>query len=1295
HNPDPLALGLSSHNLAYVIYTSGSTGTPKGVMNPHVGVVNRLLWGQHEYPLTSKDRVLQKTPFSFDPSVFEFFWPLLAGGQLVMARPGAHQDIDYLTQTLEQYGITVIHFVSSMLPLFIEKAKQQPLTTLERVIVGGDTLPYPVQQQFHTHLPDVMLLNLYGPTETAIEVTHWQCRPDSHIGTVPIGYPIANTQIYIVDQHMQPVPVNVVGEIYIGGIQVSRGYLNRPDLTAERFVPDSFIQEPGRRLYRTGDLGRWLPDGAIEYLGRNDFQVKIRGLRIELGEIETRLAECAGVQQCVVLVREDRQGDKRLVAYYVPQEGAAPSASALRAQLAEKLTEHMVPSAFVCLDALPFTPNGKLDRQRLPVPDLTSVATQVYVSPEGKTEQAVVQVWQNLLALERVGREDHFFELGGHSLLAIQVVSRLNELLDADIPLSELFTHPIVKNFAAAADRAPRARPSPIVPVDRSRPLPLSWAQQRLWFLDQLDHSISVAYHMSEGLRLRGHLDRAALQATFDRIVARHENLRTTFISSSDEPVQRIAPADVGFALQEEDLRALSEAERAYVIGQRCEAEVIQPFDLSEGPLMRARLLRLQDDDHLLLITQHHIVSDGWSVGLLIQEVIALYTAFCQGKQDPLPPLPIQYADYAAWQQQWLQGDVLQRQIDFWKDYLAGAPTLLQLPADRPRPAIQRHVGSRLPFALDAKTTAGLHSLSTRHGTTLFMTLLAGWAILLSRVSGQDDVVVGTPVANRQRAEIESLIGFFVNALALRVKLDGDPNVADLLARVKESSVAAYAHQDLPFEQVVEALQPPRSLSHNPLFQANLTLENVPTEQKLTLPGLDVETVELPHLTTQFDLALHLMERDDVIEGRFYYSSDLFDAATIERLAEQFQVLLQGMVDDDTQRVSRLPLLSTAERERILVSFNRTARAFPHEALIHQLFEEQVRLQPDAIAVIHEAHSISYAALNERANQIAHHLVGLGLRPDDRVAICVERSIDMVAGLLGILKAGACYVPLDPAYPAERLSHMLRDSAPAALLTQRALLDALPQHTVPVLLLDDPDAAAMLRAYPAHNPDPLTLGLSSHNLAYVIYTSGSTGTPKGVMVEHRGVLNLWLALENTVFGEVPDAMRVGQNAALSFDASVQAFLQLLSGRTMVLFPQAIRRDSAAFLEYLRKHKVEAFDCTPSQLEFLINDGVLGQDALNPKVILIGGEAIGDELWQRLASLRSTRVYNLYGPTECTVESVIAHVSRDGRKPHIGRPIANTQVYLLDGQGQPVPIGVTGEIHIGGVGLARGYLGQPE
>ncbi|HEX5755017.1 MAG TPA: amino acid adenylation domain-containing protein, partial [Arenimonas sp.] len=1079
-------------------------------------------------------------------------------------------------------------------------------------------------------------------------------------------------------------------EIHIGGDGVARGYLNQPALTAERFLRDPFSADPQGRMYRTGDLGRWLPDGNIEYLGRNDFQVKLRGFRIELGEIEARLAACTGVREAVVLAREDVPGDKRLVAYLTTDAGAELQVAELRAQLLGQLPEYMVPSAFVVLDTFPLTPNGKLDRKALPAPDGASLTRREYEAPQGEIEQRLAEIWQSLLKVGEVGRHDHFFELGGHSLLAVQMVSHVRERLGVEVPLRELFARPVLESFAQAVHEAGTSTLGRIERVGRDRPLPLSLAQQRLWFIDQLNAAASRAYHMPAALRLSGQLNRGALKQALDTLVARQEGLRARLVAVDGVPHQVFAPEDAGFALQELDLSFLAPDAREQAIVAQAADEADAPFDLSQGPLIRGRLIREADEEHVLLITQHHIVSDGWSIGVIIREFAALYTAFCEGQANPLPPLEIQYADYAVWQRGWLQGEELERQTTFWREHLVGAPALLELPTDRPRPPMQSHVGGTFPLVLPAELGPQLKQLGQRHGTTLFMVVLAGWSLLLSRLSGQDDVVIGTPVANRQRREVEALVGFFVNTLALRVRVGETASVADLLAQVKDTTLGAFAHQELPFEQVVEAVRPARSMSHSPLFQVMLSLDNTPaTDDVQSLPGLTLSSVAAEHLVANFDLSLSLQGDEANLHGELKYAADLFERTTIERFVGQFITLLQAMVADETASPAALPLMTPAQRDQVLSGFNATTAEYPRDALIHALFEAQAAEQPEAIAVVCGGESIRYGELNARANRLAHHLIAQGVQADDRVALCVERSVDTVVGLLGILKAGGAYVPLDPDYPQERLTFLLEDSAPKLLLLQSDLRVRLPASSVPQLVLDDSEA--LLAAYPDHNPE--IRAADSRQLIYMIYTSGSTGTPKGVMVEHCSVANLWSSLEREVFAGLAKTARVGLNASITFDSSVKSLTQLLSGRTLVIFPQAVRQDSAALLAYLREQRVDAFDCTPAQLEMLLGAGLATGAAPEVKTVLIGGEAISTSLWERLRKVDGISFHNVYGPTECTVDAT-ACALHEVATPSIGKPLSNMQVYILDARGAPVPVGVAGEIHIGGDGVARGYWNRP-
>ncbi|MEY4910318.1 MAG: hypothetical protein RL260_4036, partial [Pseudomonadota bacterium] len=1034
------------------------------------------------------------------------------------------------------------------------------------------------------HAAPQSLVHCYGPTETTtFAITHEvSSLHDTQHDTLPIGRPIANTRIHILDAHGQPTPIGVSGELHIAGAGLARGYLNRADLTAERFVPDPFaaqLGEPGARMYRTGDLARWVLDdqgqGTIEFLGRNDHQVKIRGFRIEPGEIEAALQACPGVREAVVLARQDAPDgpasthSKRLVAYVTCLTGFDLQPDALRTRLAACLPEYMVPAAYVLLHALPLTPNGKLDRRALPAPEDSAFGVAAFEPPEGPIESTLAEIWCELLGVSQVGRQDNFFSLGGHSLLAVQLASRIRARLALEVALAELFAHPGLAAFARVVQCAAASTLPAIVPVSRDAPLPLSFAQQRLWFLDRLDARAGAAYHMPSSVRLVGALDVPALQAALDRIVQRHEALRTRFESSADSALQHssvqhsavqvISAPDVGLSLRHHDLGDLPEAEREAQLQAIADEEAAAAFDLAHGPLIRARLLRLAPEDHVLLVTMHHIVCDGWSMGVLINELGALYTAFSQGRPDPLPALPIQYADFAVWQRRWLQGPVLQRQLAFWCDHLQGAPALLELPTDRPRPAAQDFRGAAVGFALEADLSAALRSLAQRHGTTLFMTLLAAWGALLARLSGQSDVVIGTPVANRNRAELEPLIGFFVNTQALRVSLAGNPSVAELLAQVRTTALAAQDHQDIPFEQVIEALHPARSLAHTPVFQVQL------------------QALDAGAPVAKFDIELSMHEAADRIGGSLGYATALFAQHTIERHVALFQTLLQALVDHDQAHgqtpVARLPLLPAPERA-LLLGFNATEAAFPAELCIHQLFEAQVARTPEATALVFEDASLSYAELDARANRLAHHLVALGV-------------------------------------PSERLAFMLQDCAPVVLLTDAACAGRLPADAahaaVAVCRLDQPEAPWL--ALPTSAPQ--ATALLPHHLAYVIYTSGSTGQPKGVMGSHGGLVNLAQA-QIREFALQPSS-RVLQFASFSFDACIsEVAMALCSGAALHVPRPGVVLAAQALLDVVAQRGITHATLPPAVV------ATLPESATMPSLerLILAGEAAAPALVQR-------------------------------------------------------------------------------
>ena len=1290
--PDPEALGLRGEHLAYVIYTSGSTGRPKSVAMPHRGLVNLLAWQREALPGAA--RTLQFAALGFDVAFQEIFSTLAGGGTLVLLPDALRRDLPVLADWIGEQQVERLFLPCIALHALSElwSQREAPLPALRDLVVAGEQLRITpaIRRLFAGR--NARLHNHYGPTESHVVTAHTLAGPaEDWADLPPIGAPVDNCRIYLLDAQRRPVPRGVAGEIHIAGVQVARGYLHQPELSAERFLRDPFADDlsgAGSRMYRTGDLGRWRDDGTIEFLGRNDFQLKIRGHRVEPGEIEARLSELPGVREAVVIAREDVPGDRRLVAYIVGDVLAADPAE-LRMRLAAQLPDHMLPGAFVPLAALPLTPNGKLDRKALPAPDGQAFAHRAYEATIGEIEDTLAQIWCDLLAMERVGRHDNFFELGGHSLLAVRLVSQVRERLGVELPLPALFTHPQLADMARDVAEASQNALGAIVRADRSAPLPMSFAQQRLWFIARVDPEASKAYHVPDAVRLRGALDVAALQAALDRIVERHEVLRTRFVGIGGQALQVIDEAR-GFALRHEDLRGATDAELARIARE----EALRPFDLALGPLIRGRLLALGADDHVLLVTMHHIVSDGWSGGVLANEFSALYRAFREGRPDPLPPLAIQYADFGMWQRQWLQGPLLQQQLQQWVAQLRGAPALLDLPTDRPRPAVQDYRGANIAIALDAALADGLRALGQRHGTTLYMTLLAAWAVVLGRLSGQEQVVIGSSHAGRSRVEVEPLIGFFINTQALKIDLAGGPSVQALLAQARQTAVQAQSLQDVPFERLVEALNPPRSLAHHPVFQVMLSWHNTP-KAALDLAGLQAESLGGGADSAQFELSLELRESEEGIGGQINYASALFDEATVRRHWRCLEAVLRGMVADDSQPVDRIDLLDAAEREAIVEGFNESHALAAEPVLMHELFEAQAARRPDAEAIEYVGEALSYAELNARANQLAHHLRALGVRPDDRVAICAERSLELVVALIATLKAGGAYVPLDPVYPDERLAHMLDDSGAVVLLTQQRLegrLEASGRSGGCARVMLDaahPDWALA----PSHNPDRADVGLTPAHLAYVIYTSGSTGTPKGVMVEHRNLAYFLHAMEASVHGVAPDCRRVAWNSSFGFDMAVKAWGQLAFGRSVFLLPEAARLGAEELLGFLETHRIEVMECTPSHLRLMQGAGLLQGRAPSLRKLLLGGEAIDAATWGELAAVDERLFFNMYGPTECSVDASCGIV--DGRRPHIGQVMPGARVYVLDAAAQPVPVGVAGEIHIGGAGVARGYLDRAE
>jgi amino acid adenylation domain-containing protein len=1291
-NLDRAETGVAPECLACVIYTSGSTGEPKGSEIPHRSIPG-FIFGTAYVRFDEETVLLQHSSVSWDAFTLELWPALLTGGRSVLARQRV-LNAEGIREYVRGQGVNTLWLTAAQFNAIVE-SDVRCLEEVKYLTTGGEAASVRHIRRVKEELPGMRVVNGYGPSECTVFSSCYVV-PDELPETMlslPIGQPIGDRRMYVLDAAMNVVPIGVVGEAFIGGASVARGYLRRPDLTAERFVPDPYSAEGGARLYRTGDLVRWRRDGTIEFVGRNDDQVKVRGFRIELGEIEARLLEYDGVREVAVVAQEDVAGSKRLLAYYTEgasdlqqsDGGGKPGAEELRRHLAQRLPEYMVPTAYVRLEALPLTPNGKLDRKRLPAPDGNAYSVSGYQEPQGEIETTLAAIWRELLEVAKVGRNDNFFELGGHSLLAITMIGRLRETLGLEMEIGDVFEHSRLSELAGKISGGREAQLPPIAKADRGQPLPLSYAQQRLWFLAQME-GVSEVYHMPFGVRLVGKLDRQALGLALDRIVHRHEALRTTFVVVDGEPVQRIAAVEdshfllLDHDLRNHDLRQQTGSEPG--LRQLYEEEAHASFDLEAGPLIRGRLVRQGEDQYALLITMHHIISDGWSVGVLLNELSILYRAFVRGEADPLPELAVQYPDYAVWQRHWMQGKVLEQQAEYWKTALAGAPTLLELPADHVRPADQEFAGAWHEVVLDERLTAGLKELSKQHGVTLYMTLVAGWAALMGRLSGQQDILIGSPVANRRQGEIEGLIGFFVNTLVLRTDLSNRPGVGELLERVKTQALGAQQHQDIPFEQVVEAVQPERSLAHSPLFQVMFAWQNAPRGE-LDLVGLKTMGLEMAsHRVARFDLTVSLWELDEQIAGGMEYATALYEKATIERYMGYWLRMLEGMAAGSGQIVDCLELLSEGERNQFLYEWNQTDAAYPQKC-VHELFEDQARRSAEAVAVEFEGQRLTYGELNRRANQLGHYLRRVGVGPEMRVGICMERGLEMVIGLLGILKAGGAYVALDPHYPAERLKFMVEDSSIAVLVAQSGLLEQSP-GPAQVIYVDQELAATA-----QETGENVGLPLHSGNLAYVIYTSGSTGRPKGVAIQH-GSANVLLQWAREVFS-AQELGGVLASTSICFDLSVFEIFAPLSwgGKTIMV------RNALDLAEMGQAPGVRLLNTVPSAMaELLRIKGV--PDWI--RTVNLAGEALPPSAVEQLfEETKVERVFNLYGPSEDTTYSTYACLKRgeaNGKAP-IGKPISNTQAYVLDREYQPVPVGVIGELCLGGQGVARGYLSRPE
>ncbi|WP_330327930.1 non-ribosomal peptide synthetase [Streptomyces pseudovenezuelae] len=1302
------APGVTPHpeQLAYVIYTSGSTGRPKAVQVAHASVIRLFEAADASDALTLAPESVWSVShsFAFDFSVWEVWAPLTRGARSVVVPMDRVREPWRLREVLAAEGVTHLSATPELFRQLSEAVEPgRELPALAFVVFGGDALQRPHLARWSAAhgLDTPALVNMYGITETTVHVTHHRIGAADLEGDpgLPVGQALPGWRVYVLDEHLHPVPVGVPGELYIGGAGVARGYGGRAALTAERFLADPFAGD-GTRMYRSGDRARRLPDGVLEFAGRGDKQVKVRGFRIEPGEIEARLTAHPGVRSAVVTAHGDG-AHRLLAAYLVPADQAvgAPAAAELREHLRHGLPDFMVPSAFVELAALPLTANGKLDRAALPVPQphqaerpLVARASDGdgFVAPRGPSEELLAAIWAHVLDVERVGAHDNFFELGGHSLLATQVVFRIREAFSVELPLADLFDRPTVRDLAPLLDRSDADVVVPrMTRIDRDRPLPLSFAQQRLWFLDQLEPG-SVEYALLSPVHWNGHLDVAALRAALGGVVARHEVLRTRLVADADGIARQVIDPPHPFALPVVDVSTGTDP--AAVARRLVAADAGVPFDLAAGPLVRATLIRLADEEHVLALAIHHVVFDEWSDRIFHRELLALYEAFCAGEPDPLPALEVQYADFAVWQRRWLDGEVLERQLSYWRERLSGTPDT-ELPIDRPRPAVRSSAGTRWRFALPQEVVQGLRGLSRECGVSMFMTLLAAYAVLLGRYAGSEDVVVGTPVANRNRAETEDLIGFFVNTLVMRADLSGDPSFREVLGRVRETALGAYAHQDVPFEQVVDALVAERDRSRTPLFQALLNYDFVESEASRAATGRTVDrSGSAADVVAKYDLRLVLSDDGHGLDAEFEYSRALFDATTVQQMADHLVTLLSAVALDADRTLSRLPVLPAHELDRLLREWNDGAVPVPPSGGVPELIAERAATAADTVAVVSGDRTLTYGALAARAHRLAHYLRAVGVGAESVVALCLPRGADMIVTVLAVWQAGGAYLPLDPEYPAERLGFMLTDSGAEVVIGTEDLVDELPVGRLRTVVLDDPSVRAVLATQPTDAPD---VGVLPGQLAYVIYTSGSTGRPKGVQVTHGGAVNYVVSVVDRAGWGAGERFGLLQPAVTDLGNTV-VFGCLASGGVLHILDGDIALDGRAVAGYLAGWAVDWVKVVPSHLAALAADA--GVEGLIPgRGLMLGGEGASPVWLGGLLEAAGERaVVNHYGPTEATVGVVAGRldtgVLADGVVP-LGTPLANTRVYVLDATLRPVPIGMVGELYVAGPQVARGYRGR--
>lgn len=1275
-------------NAAYMIYTSGTTGKPKGAIISHESIVNRLLWMRDKYNFSPAETVIQKTPYSFDVSLWEIFSPLLNGVKLIMAEPGGHLDSVYLIDTVIEEGVTMMHFVPSMLALILENSGFKNCSSLKRVFCSGEELTFDLQEKFFRQLPDTQLIDLFGPTEAAIEVTEWICIKNSPLHKVPIGMPIANTQAYVLDKNFRLLPPGISGELFLGGIQLSRGYHKMAPLTAEKFIPDPSGRTPGARLYRTGDLARLMEDGNIEFLGRIDFQIKIRGIRVEPAEAEIIIRHCFDVKDVAVIPRSTPSGDKQLVAYIIPVDHTMPDAGSMKTILSDKLPDYLIPSAFVFLEKFPVNQNGKLDRKSLPAPSENITDDKIFVEPGNPLENMIVEIWKDILKIDRISILDNFFEIGGNSLQAAVMINRLQDKLKKRIHVKNIFLHPTPAELAGYLNEELKTDFNENIPledipiVSRSAEIPLSYEQERLWFFSQLEGG-NPFYNISFAALIQGKLNTQALENSINEVISRHEILRSSYLNIDGKPVCSLLSELKIFLPVNSTAPYFSCISREELIKNLLQKEAGTGIDLAHPPLLRIKLFELSPGEHLLTFSFHHIIFDGWSVSVFFEELKTHYLSYTGSGNGRLSELKIQYADYAGWRNKIIEGS--EKQILYWQQKLSDAPPVLNLPSDFKRPAVKTYKGSRYNFTLPGGLADRITEFAASGRSTVFNVLLASLKVLLWKYSGCSDICIGVPVNTRRRSELEALIGYFINSIVMRTVINPLQNFHDLVSSVSQTANEAYANQDVPLDIIIDRIGIRRDLSHSPLFQVMFDFQDKVIKNTgfadLTFKSLDVE-----NNSAKFDLLFSFHKSEAGLEGFLEYSTDLFTIQTIHRMIRHFTVLLERLINEPAKPVRNQTILLNEEAGIILKEWNCTPKLSDVSSTIHSAFEEQVRITPEQPAVFFAGNRLSYFQLNRLSNLLASRLINAGVKPETRVGICLERSLETVISIFGILKAGGCYIPLDVSYPESRIKAVLSESGMHYLITTEKLKKYNIQSGINIIDID------FLKHIPeSEQADDPRVEVYPENCAYIIYTSGSTGIPKGVMISHRSVLNLLNGLKKAIYSGFPGKLfNASLNAPVSFDASVQQLVLLLGGHTLYILPDEVRTSDTALASFIADNAIDVFDCVPSQLKFLMDFWAETEGIKKPLICLPGGEAIEDQLWNRISELKETKFFNMYGPTECTVDSTVCAVTSSKGRPVIGRPLENISAYILDRQMQLQPPGIAGEIYIGELAVARCY-----